>query len=83
MNASQFDYVAAVTQVCALYTMMFSNTVAQLYSSNSTIIRAVFPSCQILAAQSLEFYTCNCRKTQQYNIQSDLIEVIFHDFTLC
>ena len=83
MNASQFHYVATVAQVFALCTKVFSNTVAQIYSSNSTIIRAVFPSCQILAAQSLEFYTCNCRKTQQYNIQSDLIEVIFHDLTLC
>ena len=64
MNASQFDYVAAVAQVCALYTKVFSNTVAQIYSSNSTIIRAVFPSCQMLAAQSLELYTCNCRETQ-------------------
>jgi hypothetical protein len=82
VNASHFDYVAAVAQVCALCTKVFSNTVAQLYSSNSTIIRAVFPFCQILAAQSLEFYTCNCRKTQQYNMHSDLMGVIFH-FTLC
>jgi hypothetical protein len=57
VNASQFDYVAAVAQVFALCTKVFNNRVAQIYSSNRTIIRAVFPSSQMLAAQSLEFKT--------------------------